>query len=170
MAKRLSDEKPYTPFEGSLVASVLAPPPPEPEPLVVQKAEPVRKRIERLTEKSTPPRRSRRPSLPSSEQTQVRATPVDDAARSERVRPAPGEERMTATLRLQTAVRDKREFEAFVARLAAAAVARRPGRPRQASPPAQERSRRASAGHSTIPRFSSRSSCSFARRFGSSST
>lgn len=120
MAKRLSDEKPYTPFEGSLVASVLAPPPPEPEPPAVELAEPVRRRVERLAEKPTGSQRPRRLRSASIERTSVTAPATDAVARPERVRPAPGEERMTATLRLQTAVRDKREFEAFVARLAAA--------------------------------------------------
>lgn len=120
MAKRLSDEKPYTPFEGSLVASVLTPPPPEPEPVVAKVAEPTHEGVERISDKTTTPQRTRRLRPASVVRAPIRAAKIEEVTPTEQTRPASGEERMTATLRLQTAVRDKREFEAFVARLAAA--------------------------------------------------
>ena len=137
MAKRLSAERPYTPLDDTLLASVLSPArsaPPAPhvtlasvetrttEPHVDTKRELVTDSPEAGV--ASPKRLQSETATPAYERRVRRAWPRQgaDPARTvaAHVAVADESERMSATLRLKVARRDKREFEAFTARLGAA--------------------------------------------------
>lgn len=112
MAKRLSIERPYTPLDASLVSDVLSQVP-QPEPAVA--------------ERSPKPIRSSRTRSASSDQSLLRtqvereAKAPRDESRARVVAAAPSslQERMNSVARVKMSRREKRELEAFVARLAA---------------------------------------------------
>jgi hypothetical protein len=164
MAKRLIDEKPYTPLDNSLISHVLRPSPPVPRieprpvqefqepspqvvvaataPLQVQAPAPRPAVAAQTPEPPAPQAKFEEPNarrsvdeqqMPSrlARRTIARARPQAETVTSGEMnqedyvlsseRPVTQAdalvERMDATLRLRCPVRDKREFEAFVARL-----------------------------------------------------
>jgi len=107
MARRLEQEPPYTPLDDSLVISVLRPSSPD-----------VTQPLPLLEKTSSSPWRLPGPAIAAETQLQMRPPlpPVGRATAQPETAPAQAE-RMTATLRLKVSSREKREFEAFVARL-----------------------------------------------------
>lgn len=128
MARRLLAEKPYTPLDDSLLTSVLSPAAQTPA------AEHQRPGGNALSIK-TGRRPRRQPTVEMSLEDGVHPASIhaehpvaDEAPDQHRYAPRrvlsperhAASERMEATLRLKVAIRDKREFEAFTARLAIA--------------------------------------------------
>ncbi len=138
MAKRLSAERPYTPLDDTLLASVLSPAKSPSPALPVGEtsvegsyAEPhVEMAGEPFTAADVGTSLQKGPQSEAVLPTPAYARRVREAWHRQRPEPAQTattqftgadeSERMSATLRLKVARRDKREFEAFTARLGAA--------------------------------------------------
>lgn len=111
MARRLSAEEPYTPLDTALLVSVLRPKS-EPSPAASSIKEDAT--TPQTRRRQTRPRMGPEKSMFGSRDPQ---TSPSSPLEHQRQQPTATFERMNATLRLKVPVSDKREFEAFTARL-----------------------------------------------------